>query len=195
MREQTEKATGNPLGALPIAKLLPKFAVPAVISMIVSALYNMVDQIFIGWGVGVLGNAATNVAFPIPTICLSLALLAGIGGSANYNICSGKGEEEEGLKFAGNALSMMVILGVVMLAGILIFLKPLLFVFGATDQVMPYAVDYVRIIAYGLPFHFLGFGSTHLIRADRSPAFSMLCGIVGAVINLALDPIFIFGFH
>ncbi|MCI1654984.1 MAG: hypothetical protein LKI32_07290 [Lachnospiraceae bacterium] len=102
MREQTEKAVGNPLGSLLIAKLLPKFAVPAVISMIVSALYNMVDQIFIGWGVGVLGNAATNVAFPIPTICLSLALLAGIGGSANYNICSGKGEEEEGLKYAGN---------------------------------------------------------------------------------------------
>ncbi|MCI1654505.1 MAG: MATE family efflux transporter [Lachnospiraceae bacterium] len=195
MREQTVKAMGNPLGTLPIAKLLPKFAIPAVISMIVSALYNIVDQIFIGWGVGVLGNAATNVAFPIPTICLSLALLAGIGGSANYNICSGKGEEEEGLKFAGNALSMMVILGVAMLAGILIFLRPLLFVFGATDQVMPYAVDYARIIAYGLPFYFLGFGATHLIRADRSPAFSMFCGIIGAVINLVLDPIFIFGFH
>ena len=199
MKSQSSPSTantnaGNPLGIAPTGRLLAKFAIPAIISMLVNALYNIVDQIFIGQGVGMLGNAATNIAFPVTTISTAAALLLGIGGASNYNLEMGAGRERKASEIAGSALSTLVIIGTAIAAAILIFLKPLLIFFGATDNVMPYAIDYVGIIAIGLPFFTLSVGGNHLIRADRSPTYSMVCTLIGAIINTILDPLFIFGF-
>ena len=184
----------NPLGVDPVGGLILKFAIPAIISMLVSAMYNIVDQIFIGQGVGMLGNAATNVAFPVTTIATALALLLGIGGASNYNLEMGAGREQRASSIAGTALSTLVITGAVLALVVLLFLRPLLGLFGATTDVMPYAVDYLGITAVGLPFYVLSIGGNHIVRADRSPTYSMTCVLTGAVINTILDPLFIFGF-
>lgn len=192
MVEEQEK---NPLGKADIGGLIAKFAIPAIISMLVSALYNIVDQIFIGQGVGMIGNAATNIAFPVTTISTAISLLLGIGSASNYNLEMGAGKEEKAYRIAGCGLSMMVLSGVVLMTVVLMFLEPLLYVFGTTKEVLPYAADYVSITAFGLPFYVLMAGGSHLIRADRSPSYSMICMVVGAVINMILDPLFIFSFH
>ena len=162
--------------------------------MLVSAMYNIVDQIFIGQGVGMLGNAATNVAFPVTTIATALALLLGIGGASNYNLEMGAGQEKKASGIAGTALSSLVISGLILAVIALVFLKPLLTLFGATTDVMPYAVDYTGITALGLPFYILSVGGNHVVRADRSPTYSMTCIMIGAIINTILDPVFIFVF-
>ena len=184
----------NPLGTAPVGGLIRKFAIPAIISMLVSAMYNIVDQIFIGQGVGMLGNAATNVAFPVTTIATAMALLLGIGGASNYNLEMGAGREKKASSIAGTALSSLAISGAVLCVIVVLFLKPLLTLFGATKDVMPYAVDYTGITALGLPFYILSVGGNHVVRADRSPTYSMACVTAGAVINTILDPLFIFGF-
>ena len=194
MEETNISQEQNPLGAAPVGGLILKFAIPAIISMLVSALYNIVDQIFIGQGVGMLGNAATNVAFPVTTIATALALLLGIGGASNYNLEMGAGREQRASSIAGTALSTLVITGAVLALVVLLFLRPLLGLFGATTDVMPYAVDYLGITAVGLPFYVLSIGGNHIVRADRSPTYSMTCVLTGAVINTILDPLFIFGF-
>lgn len=185
----------NPLEAEPLGRLIGKFAVPAVISMLVSALYNIVDQIFIGQGVGMLGNAATNIAFPVTTIATATALLLGIGSASNYNLEMGAGKEKRASEIAGTGLATLVISGVSIAVIVLVFLEPLLHIFGTTSEVLPYAMDYTGITALGLPFFILTTGGNHLIRADRSPTYSMVCMLVGAVLNTILDPIFIFVFH
>lgn len=194
MEETNISQEQNPLGAAPVGGLILKFAIPAIISMLVSAMYNIVDQIFIGQGVGMLGNAATNVAFPVTTIATALALLLGIGGASNYNLEMGAGREQRASSIAGTALSTLVITGAVLALVVLLFLRPLLGLFGATTDVMPYAVDYLGITAVGLPFYVLSIGGNHIVRADRSPTYSMTCVLTGAVINTILDPLFIFGF-
>ena len=185
----------NPLETERIEKLIAKFAIPAIISMLVSSLYNIVDQIFIGQGVGMLGNAATNIAFPVSIICTATALLLGIGSASNFNLSSGKGEHERACKIAGTGLSMLVICGTVIGAVVMLFLDPLLVLFGVTPEVFPYARDYTGITAFGIPFLILTTGGNHIIRADRSPTYSMACMLTGALINTVLDPLFIFGFH
>ncbi len=184
----------NPLGTERIGKLIPKFAIPSIISMVVSSLYNIVDQIFIGQGVGMLGNAATNIAFPVTIICTATALLLGIGSASNYNLASGEGEPEKASAIAGTGLSVIVMSGVVITVVILIFLDPLLQLFGVTPDILPYAQDYVGITAFGLPFYILINGGTQLIRADRSPTYSMVCMLTGTILNTILDPLFIFVF-
>lgn len=194
MEETNISQEQNPLGTAPVGALIGKFAIPAIISMLVSALYNIVDQIFIGQGVGMLGNAATNVAFPVTTIATALALLLGIGGASNYNLEMGAGREKKASSIAGTALSTLVITGAILAVAVLLFLRPLLSLFGATTDVMPYAVDYLGITAVGLPFYALSIGGNHIVRADRSPTYSMTCVLTGAIINTILDPLFIFGF-
>ena len=194
MEETNISQEQNPLGAAPVGGLILKFAIPAIISMLVSAMSNIVDQIFIGQGVGMLGNAATNVAFPVTTIATALALLLGIGGASNYNLEMGAGREQRASSIAGTALSTLVITGAVLALVVLLFLRSLLGLFGATTDVMPYAVDYLGITAVGLPFYVLSIGGNHIVRADRSPTYSMTCVLTGAVINTILDPLFIFGF-
>ena len=141
-----------------------------------------------------LGNAATNVAFPVTTIATAMALLLGIGGASNYNLEMGAGREKKASGIAGTALSSLAISGAVLCVIVVLFLKPLLTLFGATKDVMPYAVDYTGITALGLPFYILSVGGNHVVRADRSPTYSMACVTAGAVINTILDPLFIFGF-
>lgn len=188
------EVTENPLGTEKIGSLLVRFAVPSIIAMLVSSLYNIVDQFFIGRSVGMLGNAATNVAFPLSITCTALSLLCGVGGAANFNLCMGGKEVEKAKKFAGGAIGMMIILGIALSVGVRIFLEPLMIAFGATDQVLDYALTYTGITSYGFPFLIVTTGGSNLIRADGSPRFSMACTLTGAVINTILDPLFIFGF-
>ena len=156
-----EKA-GNPLAAERTGKLIARFAIPAIISMLVSSLYNIVDQIFIGQGVGMLGNAATNIAFPISIICTATALLLGIGSASNYNLESGAGNQEKACGIVGTGLSMLVICGMVIAGIVLLFLNPLLQIFGVTPEILPYAQDYTGITAWGIPFLILSTGGNHL---------------------------------
>ena len=185
----------NPLAAERIGKLIAKFAIPAIISMLVSSLYNIVDQIFIGQGVGMLGNAATNIAFPISIICTATALLLGIGSASNYNLESGAGNSKKASQIVGTGLAVLIISGISIGIIVLVFLDPLLHLFGVTPDVLPLAQDYTGITAFGIPFLILTTGGNHLIRADRSPTYSMACMLTGAIINTILDPLFIFGFQ
>lgn len=182
----------NPLGYEKLPKLLKGYAIPSIIAMLVSSLYNIVDQIFIGQGVGYLGNAATNVAYPLTTICLAIALLIGIGSASRFSLELGAGRKENAEIAVGNAVSMMIILGILYVIIIELFLRPLLIAFGSTDEVFPYAESYTRITAVGMPLLIVTNGMSNLARADGSPKYSMTCMLVGAIINTILDPIFIF---
>lgn len=189
------KPSENPLGSEPVSSLLRRFAIPSVIAMLVIALYNMVDQLFIGHSIGVLGNAATNVAFPLSMVCTSIGLLCGIGGAANFNLCMGRREPEHAKSYVGSAISMLAILGVILCVAVQLFLRPMMLLFGATPDVIDYACTYTRITSIGFPFLIVTIGGSNLIRADGSPKFSMLCNLVGAIVNTILDPLFIFVFH
>lgn len=195
MSGQAKNALGNPLATEKIEKLIPRFAIPAIISMLVSSLYNIVDQIFIGQGVGLLGNAATNIAFPITIVCTATALLLGIGSASNFNLSAGARQQERANCFAANGLTLLLAGGLLIAVLVLVFLNPLLQLFGVTEEILPYAKDYTGITALGIPFLILTTGGNHLIRADRSPTYSMTCMLTGAIINTILDPLFIFGFN
>ena len=185
----------NALGYEKIQKLLKSFAFPSIMATLVGSLYNIVDQIFIGWGLGYLGNAATNVSYPFSTICLAVSLLIGIGSASRFSLYLGKKKPELAAKAAGNGISMMVIFG---LAYLLIgesLLSQLLKLFGATAEVFPYARQYAGVTLVGMPFLIITNGMSSLIRADGSPRYSMTCMVTGAIVNTILDPIFIFIFH
>ena len=182
----------NILGVKPINQLIAKFSIPAIISMLVGAIYNIVDQIFIGNGVEDIAIGATTIAFPIVTVCIALALLCGVGGASNYNIESGRGEHERARHAAGSALFLLLAGGLTLMITVLLFLTPILRFCGATDKLLSYAQTYAGITAFGMPFAVLTSGGAHLIRADRSPNYSMACMLSGAILNMILDPIFIF---
>lgn len=184
----------NPLGYERISKLLRGFAIPSITATLVSSLYNIVDQIFIGHGVGYLGNAATNVSYPLSTICLAISLLLGIGGASRFSICLGKKQPEKAAHIAGNGIFLMAAAGVLYLILGEAFLTPLLKIFGATEEVLPFAKQYAGITLLGMPFLILTNGISNLIRADGSPKYSMACIVSGAIVNTILDPLFIFGF-
>ena len=190
--EQVQKK--NILGTEPIGGLLRQFAVPSIIAMLVGALYNIVDQFFIGRSVGELGNAATNVAFPLTISCVALALLFGIGGAASFNLTLGGGDREKALFYIGNAATLLFGSGVILGTVALFCLTPMLRFFGSPEEVLPYAMEYTRITALGFPFLILSTGGGHLVRADGSPKMTMAIIIVGAVVNTVLDAIFVFGF-
>lgn len=185
----------NPLGSAPIGKLMVKFAIPSIVAMLVGALYNIVDQLFIGHAIGPLGNAATNIAFPFTTSCLALALLFGIGGASCFNLNLGRGNKEDAPYFVGNAAMMLVLSGTVLFIIAQLFLEPLLILFGSPADVLPYAMPYVRITAIGFPFMLLGTGGGHLMRADGSPKMTMISNLTGAAINVVLDALFVLVFR
>lgn len=193
--EKVQQRNKNFLGEAPVKDLLVKFAVPSIIAMLVSALYNIVDQLFIGQSVGTLGNAATNVAFPLSTSCVAISLLLGIGGASSFNLTMGRGEKEKAPHFIGNAITCLVLCGLTLAIMTEIFLTPMLHLFGATTNVMGYAKIYVSITAIGFPFLILATGGGHLVRADGSPKFMMLSNLTGAIINTVLDAVFIFGLN
>ena len=188
--EQVQKK--NILGTEPIGGLLRQFAVPSIIAMLVGALYNIVEQFFIGRSVGELGNAATNVAFPLTISCVALALLFGIGGAASFNLTLGGGDREKALFYIGNAATLLFGSGVILGTVALFCLTPMLRFFGSPDNVLAYAKTYKGITALGFPFLILTNGGGHLVRADGSPLNAMLYNLSGALINTVLDPLFIF---
>ncbi|MDE6665524.1 MAG: MATE family efflux transporter [Ruminococcus sp.] len=194
MKVQT-KSADNPLRSESVFRLMVKFAIPSILGMLVTSLYNIVDQLFIGHAVGTDGNTATGVAFPFTTACAALALLFGIGGASCFNLTMGRGDKKQAGNFAGNSFTMLAISGIVLCAVTLIFINPLLKLFGTPLSVMPLAYEYVKITAIGFPFLVFTTGGGHLIRADGSPQMAMICNIVGAVINTALDALFVMVFR
>lgn len=185
----------NPLGYEKISKLLRDFAIPSIMATLVGSIYNIVDQIFIGQGVGYLGNAATNVSYPFSTICLAVSLLVGIGSASRFSLYLGNKEPEQAAKVAGNGIVLMIIFGLAYLVTGEVLLTQLLQLFGATPEVFPYAQQYASITLLGMPFLIVTNGMSNLIRADGSPRYSMICMVSGAIVNTILDPIFIFAFH
>lgn len=180
------------LGTEKISKLLKKFAVPCIISLVVNALYNIVDQIFIGWGVNYLGNGATNIVFPIVVICLAFSLMFGDGTSAYLSLKLGEKKNKEAEKGVANGILVATITAILLGVITLIFLPQLLNVFGCTDALREYATSYGYVIAVGIPFMMIGTTLNSIIRADGSPKYAMTSMLVGAILNIILDPIFIF---
>ena len=179
------------LGKEKIGKLLLAFSIPCIISMLINSVYNIVDQIFIGQGVGTLGNAATNVIFPLIMICSAIASLIGNGCAANLSLRLGEGNLEEAKKSIGSSVIFLICISILVAILGEIFLPILIHLCGCTENVYPYALSYGRIILLGAPFMIIYSGLSSIIRADGSPKYSMFCLVVGAVINLILDPIFI----
>ena len=182
----------NILGYEKIGKLIRKFAIPCIISLLVNSLYNIVDQIFIGWGVGYLGNGATNVVFPLTMVCLAFALMFGDGGAAYLSLKLGEKKQKEAAKGVGNAITISVIIAVLLCTIYLIFLPQLLNLFGCTENIRPFALSYGWIIVLGLPFMMIGSTLNSIIRADGNPKYAMTSMVAGAILNIILDPIFIF---
>ena len=186
------------LGKERIPKLIKKFAIPCVISMIVAALYNIVDQIFIGWSeAGAFGNAATNIVYPFTVISLAFALLIGDGSAALFSLSLGAKDKEKANKSIGNGLILLIFISIVLTIIGLVFNKQILSLFGGNPneiECYQYAKDYLKIICYGLPFYIIGQGLNASIRNDGSPKYAMFATIVGAISNIILDPIFIFVF-
>ncbi len=189
------KKEENILGKEKISRLMLKFSVPCIISLLVNSLYNIIDQIFIGWGVGYLGNGATNVVFPLVMVALAFALMFGDGTSAYLSLKLGEKKKDEASKGVGNGIILAVIVSIILCVSVLLFLPQLLNVFGCTDVLRDYALSYGYIIAIGLPFMMVGTSLNSIIRADGNPKYSMISMIAGAVLNLILDPIFIFVFN
>ena len=189
------RTTENIMGIASIPSLLAKFAIPSVISMVVNSIYNLVDQIFIGQGVGYLGNGATNVIFPLSTFAMAFALLIGDGSASFMSLMLGKKEERKAARGTVAGMISIVIAGVIMMCVYLTFLEPLCRLFGATDAILPYALQYGSITAIGIPFCSVCAGWASIIRADGSPKYNMIGLLTGCAINLIGDPIFIFVFH
>ena len=185
----------NILGHEKISKLIIKFSVPCIISLLVNSLYNIVDQIFIGQGVGYLGNGATNVVFPLVIIGLAFSLMFGDGASSYLSLKLGEKKQEEAKIGIGNGILLSVIVSVLFGAITLIFLPVFLKIFGCTDNLRDYAMAYGKIVAIGFPFSMIGTTLNSIIRADGSPKYAMTSMLAGAILNTILDPIFIFVLH
>ncbi len=189
--EVTEK---NPLSSASIGRLMVKYAVPSVVALVVNALYNIVDQVFIGWGVGTLGNSATNVIFPLTMVMTALALLIGDGGAAYLSLELGRDNKDKASKGTNNTFSWLIIVAILFFIVCLIFFNPLLDLFGATPDNREYALAYGRIILIGFPFAMIGCGFCSLIRADGSPQLTMIAMLAGCASNVVLDALFVLGF-
>lgn len=183
------------LGKEKISKLLVSFSIPCIISLVVNALYNIVDQIFIGWGVNYLGNGATNVVFPIVVVCLAFSLMFGDGSSAYLSLKLGEKKKKEAEEGVCNGILSSVIISIIICTIVLLFLPQLLNLFGCTDALREYAFDYGYVIAIGIPFMMIGTTLNGIIRADGSPKYAMASMVIGAICNIILDPIAIFTFH
>ena len=187
----SDSVQSHPLACEPIGRLLARFAVPSIISMVVNALYNIVDQIFIGRGVGYQGNAATNLVFPLSVAALAAALLLGDGCAAYFSLKLGQGSRDEARRGVGSALVMMLIFAAALLAGGQLLLEPVLRAMGADGRVLELSLEYGRIIALGFPFVIVGVGLNSSVRADGSPKYAMFSMLLGAGINTVLDYVFV----
>ncbi len=184
----------NEMETTKIPKLLLKFSLPAIVGMLVSALYNIVDSAFVGRGVGDLALAGITVSLPIMTTFMACVMLIGMGATALISIRMGEKKEEDAEKIIGNALVLFVVIGLTLTVIGLIFLEPILVSFGASPAVLPFAMDYMRIILLGSVFMSIGLGMNNFIRAEGNPKVAMNTMIIGAVTNVVLDYVFIFIF-
>ncbi|HOG62408.1 MAG TPA: MATE family efflux transporter [Sedimentibacter sp.] len=186
----------NPLGTEKISKLLFKFSIPAITGMMINALYNVVDRIYIGNSpdMGTDGIAGITVGFPIMIVFLALGVLFGVGGATNFSINLGRKNYTEAENYLGNTFSLLILAGVLFAIIVRINLETILLFFGASEAILPYAMEYMKIIAFGAPFHIVSIGMNHFIRADGNPKLAMYTMFLGAGTNIILDPIFIYGF-
>ena len=194
MTESIVTPKENPLAVAPVGGLIRRFALPAIVSMLVNTIYNITDQIFIGHTVGILGNAATNTAFPVVILSTGLAQLVGIGTAANFNLSMGAKAQDAARSYVGTGLVMSAALGILLGCLIFMFQTPVLLLCGATENVLPYAQRYLGITACGLPFLLFFTANSMLIRADGAPSYAMRCMVSGAVLNILLDALFMLGF-
>lgn len=178
-----------------IGYLLSYFAIPSIIAFLVNSLYNIVDQIFIGQFVGPLGNAATTIMFPFITITIAFSMVVGNGAGALFSLKLGQKNYSLARRVAATTIILLIVISVVLFAFFITSYKTLLILFGATGNIMPYAIDYTKIIILGIPFTIIINGMNPIIRADGSPRFSMYSTLIGAIINTILDPIFIHTFN
>lgn len=181
----------NPLGTEPIGKLLCRFAIPSCISLVVNAIYSMIDQIFIGQGVGYLANAATNIILPLMTVQIALGVMLSDGTSAFLSLQLGSGENKKAAKGVANCITLTVIIGILLCVLFELFLNPLCHLFGSTDKVLPYAMEYGRIIVAGFPIAMINYALAGVIRADGRPKESMIGMVIGCVANIVLDYLFV----
>ena len=195
MNEQVKlQNKGNPLGWERVGKLLFKFSLPGIISMLINSLYNIVDQIFIGQGVGYLGNGATGVVFPMSTTALAFSLLIGDGAASYMSLMLGVKNEKEAAKGVAVAMWGALLLGSVLGAIFALFIEPLSWLFGSTELILPYAKEYGLIIAIGMPVASVSVAYAGFIRADGSPVYNMIGLILGCVTNIVLDYLFVIKF-
>ncbi|MBC8016800.1 MAG: MATE family efflux transporter, partial [Sporomusaceae bacterium] len=183
------------LGEEKISTLLWKFSLPAIAGMVVNALYNVVDGIFVGHGVGAIGLTAVTIAFPIMTLLMGFGMLVGVGASAVVSLRMGEHKQQEAEKILGNAFTLAVILSVGLAAVLLLFLDPILINLGAQPAVLPYARDFTRIILLGSVFMYIAFGLNSIIRAEGNPQMAMKTVLISAGLNIVLNPLFIFTFQ
>ena len=193
--EAQAKNQCSPLETEKIYKLLLSFCIPSLASSLITSVYNIVDQLFIGNVLGIAGNAATNVVFPVITLITALSLMCGVGPSAAMNISLGQGDKETAARAVGGGFGLMVICGLIVAVPLLIWTEPLLTLFGCTGTIMPYAMPYARIIALGFVFLMIGASGSFMIRADNSPNFALVCTVTGALLNIVLDALFILVFN
>ncbi len=194
-----ENAHSLNLSTAPVRKVMMKYSIPCIISLLVASLYNIIDQIFIGWGVGAEGNGATNIVFPLTVLVLAVATMIGDGACSFVSISLGRKDSESAHRAVGNAIVLAVLAGLAFMAVYMIFPQSLLRLFGATDEVSDltkyYAQRYFKWIAVGVPFYMFGQAMNPIIRSDGSPKIAMASTLSGAVTNIIFDPIFIFVFH
>ena len=187
--------TKNPLGTEPIGKLIAKYSIPTALTLIVNYIYNIADQIFVGQGVGISAMAATNVAFPLTIIAMAFGLMVGDGCAAEVSLCLGRGEDDEADKTVSHALTLLIVGGLIIFLVARIFSVQIVNLFGVTPTSYDECLLYTNTITISLPFLILCTSLTAIIRADGNPKYTMKCMMVGAAINMILDPVFIFPFH
>ena len=193
MDSQTKTAE---LGNAGINRLMLKFSIPCILSLLISSLYNIVDQIFIGNSeLSALGNAATGVVFPVFIIAQAFAWCFGDGCASYLNICQGKNDDENAHSAVGGSITLSFLSGAAMVAVIYPFKEPILRMFGASDKTLVYAIEYLDIVLIMIPIFILCNMMNSVIRADGSPLWAMLSMLVGAIVNIILDPVFIFGLN
>lgn len=185
----------NPLECESIGKLILKYSLPAIVSSLVNSVYNIADQIYVGNAIGELGNAATNVVFPLVMIITTIAMTFGSGGASAFSLYLGSKENERARSVVGNSLTLMILSGILVAVLSFSFLRPILTAFGGRGQTLEYAIEYTRILVFGMPFAILVSGGGQLIRADGSPKYAMMTTLSGAILNCILDPIFIFSLN
>ncbi|MDR2794119.1 MAG: MATE family efflux transporter [Treponema sp.] len=194
--KMTQTQAADRLGTEPVGTLLLQFSIPAIVGMMVNALYNVVDRIFVGRGVDEVALGGLSLVLPLMTIFMAFAMLFGIGAANMISMRLGQGRKDEAENALNHCFWLLSGIGVVVMVIGLIFIEPILSVLGAQEgsTALGYAREYLRIILYGAVFSMLGFGFSHCTRAQGFPTITMIGMFIGAGLNMILDPIFIFGF-